>query len=137
MVRKLYRWFGVISLKLRPHPISSLTSGGRPARRSPIMYESKRSLRVLHIVLSIGETSAPYNEHCLPWADKRDITICTYFASGIKPPRAITFLEGNGSLKGFFRVLKSALGEKEYDIIHAHSPHVGLLFLFAKLFAYG
>jgi glycosyltransferase involved in cell wall biosynthesis len=101
------------------------------------MYESNRSLKVLHIVLSIGETSAPYNEHCLPWADKRDITICTYFASGVRPPRAITFFEGDGSLKGFFRVLKSALGEKEYDIIHAHSPHVGLLFLFAKLFAYG
>jgi glycosyltransferase involved in cell wall biosynthesis len=101
------------------------------------MYESNRSLRVLHIVLSIGETSAPYNEHCLPLADKRDITICTYFASGIKPPKAITFFEGDGSLKGFFRVLKGALGEREYDIIHAHSPHVGLLFLFTKLFAYG
>jgi glycosyltransferase involved in cell wall biosynthesis len=101
------------------------------------MYESNRALKVLHLVLSIGETSAPYNEHCLPWADKRDITICTYFASGIKPPRAIRFFGGDGSLKGFFRVLKAALSEKEYDVIHAHSPHVGLLFLFAKLFAFG
>jgi glycosyltransferase involved in cell wall biosynthesis len=101
------------------------------------MYEFNRALKVLHLVLSIGETSAPYNEHCLPWADKRDIAICTYFASGVRPPTAICFFEGDGSLKGFFRVLKRALAEKEYDIIHAHSPHVALLFLVAKLFVYG
>jgi len=89
----------------------------------------------LHIILAVTETSAPYNEHCLPWADKRDITICTYFGSAITPPKTITLFEGNGSVAGFFRVLKTALNAKEYDIIHAHSPHVGLLFLAGRLFA--
>jgi glycosyltransferase involved in cell wall biosynthesis len=45
--------------------------------------------------------------------------------------------QGDGSLKGFFRVLKGALGEQTYDVIHVHSPHVGLLLLLARLFAYG
>lgn len=100
------------------------------------MYKSNGNLSILHIILAVRETSAPYNEHCLPWADKRDITICTYFGSDITPPKTITLFEGNGSLTGFFRALKAALDAKEYDIIHAHSPHVGLLFLAGTLFAH-
>jgi glycosyltransferase involved in cell wall biosynthesis len=100
------------------------------------MNKPKGSLRILHIVLSIGETSAPYNEHCLPWADKHDITICTFFGSDIDPAKTITYFEGDGSLKGFIRTLNSALVGKDYDIIHAHSPHVGLLFLVVMLFSY-
>lgn len=100
------------------------------------MNKLNRSLRILHIVISIGETSAAYNEHCLPWADKHDITICTYFGSDIVPAKSITLFEGDGSLKGFFRTLRYALEEKDYDIIHAHSPHVGLLFLLTTLSSY-
>lgn len=100
------------------------------------MYKSKGRLRILHIILAIRETSAPYNEHCLPWADKRDITVCTYFASDVTPPKTMTVFEGDGSLTGFFRALKAALAAKEFDVIHAHSPHVGLLFLIATLFSY-
>src|SRR6266498_3363181 len=115
MAMKLYRWLGVMSLKLKAYQTSNTTNGRELYGRSCIMCKSSRALKILHIVLSIGETSAPYNEHCLPWADKRDITICTYFASGIKPPRAIRFFGGDGSVQGFFRVLKAALSEKDYD----------------------
>ena len=100
------------------------------------MHQSKGNLSILHLILVVKETSAPYNEHCLPWADKRDVTICTYFGSDITPPKTITLYEGDGSPRGFFRVLRSALNEKEYDIVHAHSPHVGLLFLVATLFSH-
>lgn len=100
------------------------------------MNDSKENLSILHIIIAIRETSAPYNEHCLPWANKRDITICTYFRSDITPPRTITIFEGDGSLTGFFRALKAALETKEYDIIHTHSPHVGLLFLAGILFSH-
>lgn len=99
------------------------------------MYPSKGNLSILHIILAVNETSAPYNEHCLPWADKHDITICTYFGSNIIPPKTITLFNGDGSLTGFFRNLKAALDAKEYDIIHTHSPHVGFLFLAGMLFS--
>ncbi len=101
-----------------------------------MLYKSKRPLRILHIQVAIEETDMVYNEHCLPLADNRDITICTFFGSDMKPPKTITLLEGDDSFKGFFRALKAALAEKEYDIIHAHSPHCGFLFLAATLFAY-
>jgi glycosyltransferase involved in cell wall biosynthesis len=99
------------------------------------LYKSEGKLSILHVILAVRETSAPYNEHCLPWADKRDITICSYFKSDIKIPSTITIYEGDGSLVGFFRTLRAALSEKKYDIIHVHSPHLGLLFLIATLFS--
>jgi glycosyltransferase involved in cell wall biosynthesis len=100
------------------------------------MYESKGKLSILRIILAVRETSAPYNQFSLPWADEHDITLCTYFGSDITPPRTITLFEGDGSVTGFFRALKAALAAKEYDIIHAHSPHVGFLFVVATLFSY-
>lgn len=92
-----------------------------------------RRLKVLHIVLSISETNAAYNEHCLPLMDERDITICTFFGSGLIPPAKIHGLQGNGSVLGFFRVLRRAVDGEKYDVVHAHSPHVALLFLLARL----
>ena len=41
--------------------------------------------------------------------------------------------EGNSQLKGYLRVLRAALREHAYDIIHIHSPHLGLLYLWARL----
>ena len=100
------------------------------------MYNPTKSFRILHINVKIEESDMVYNEHCLPVSDKCDITMCSYFESDIRPPKTITLFEGDGTLKGFFRVLRAALAEKEYDVIHAHSPHVGFLFLPAILFAW-
>lgn len=100
------------------------------------MYKPNRSLRILRIILAIRETSAPYNQFSLPWAEKHDISICSYFPSDITPSKAITLFEGDGSVRGFFRALRAALDAKDYDIIHVHSPHLGLMFLIATLFAY-
>lgn len=100
------------------------------------MHESKENLKILRIILAVRETSAPYNQFSLAWANKHDITLCTYFASDIIPPKRISLFEGDGSLKGFFRALKAALNAGEYDIIHIHSPHLGFMFLIAALFSY-
>lgn len=91
-------------------------------------------LGILHIIIAVRETSAPYNEHCLPWAHDRNISICTYFKSEVSVPESITLYEGDGSLPGFFRALRSSLGRQQYHIIHVHSPHLGLLFLLATQF---
>ncbi len=94
---------------------------------------SGERIRILRLVLSIGETSAPYNQFSLALRNEQDITICTYFRSDITPPKEITFFEGDNTLMGFFWALKGALDETEYDIVHAHTPHVGFLFLVASI----
>ena len=91
-----------------------------------------RHRRVLHLLLSIGETSAPYNEHCLPAMEKREISICTYFGSDLVPPDAIRHYGGDGSPLGFVRALRRALRAGPYDLIHAHAPHVGALFALCR-----
>jgi glycosyltransferase involved in cell wall biosynthesis len=51
--------------------------------------------------------------------------------------KTITLFEGDDSLRGFLRALKTALAAKDYDIIHAHTPHVGFLFVIANVFMPG
>lgn len=93
------------------------------------MFRPDRPLSILHIILALTPTNGQYNEHCLPMLNKRNITICTYFRSiwGITPPAGITLFDGDNSLRGFFRTLQAALEEKEYDVIHVHTPHAGAL----------
>jgi glycosyltransferase involved in cell wall biosynthesis len=85
-------------------------------------------------MLAVRETSAPYNQFSLPLVEEHDITLCTFFESDVAPPKTITLFEGNGTVAGFFSALRAALAAKDYDIIHAHSPHVGLFFLIATRF---
>lgn len=89
--------------------------------------QANRRLSILHIILALKPTNGQYNEHCLPLMDKRDITICTFFKSDIKPPEAITLFDGDNSIVGFFRAFRAALKKKAYDVIHVHTPHAGVL----------
>ena len=86
-----------------------------------------RRIRVLHVILVLGETNSQYNEHCLPQKEVLDISICTYFEPRLTPPPEIALHAGDGTLRGFFRALGRALAAKEYDVIHAHSPHTATL----------
>ncbi len=94
-----------------------------------MIAEQKHRLRILHIILSLRPTNGQYNEHCLPLMDEREISICTYFKTEIKPPQQLTVFDGDNTIPGFARALRTALNAKEYDIIHVHTPHAGLLLM--------
>jgi glycosyltransferase involved in cell wall biosynthesis len=64
---------------------------------------------------------------------QREITICTYFKSDTVPPSAITLFSGDNTLIGFHRALLAAFNGREYDVIHAHTPHAGVLLLVTLL----
>jgi len=109
-----------------------LDSDGRPAptdRQDP----AGRRLKVLHLILMLGETNGQYNEHCLPLIGERDLSISTYFVPRLTPPPEITMFAGDGTLMGFFRSLRRALDADDYDVIHAHAPQSGVLLLLAVL----
>jgi glycosyltransferase involved in cell wall biosynthesis len=97
--------------------------------------DTQGKLSILHVILAVRETSAPYNEHCLPWAERRNVSICTYFPADLTPPSSIRLFDGDGSLGGFFRSLRLALKDRPYNVIHVHSPHLGLLWLISRLFS--
>jgi len=93
-----------------------------------------RPLRVLHLIIVLGPTNGQYNEHCLPLMHSREISICAYFKPQLQAPPEIAVFAGDDTLRGFFRALRASLASKEFDIIHAHSPHMGSLLIFALAF---
>lgn len=88
---------------------------------------------MLHLILMLGETNGQYNQHCLPLLGVRDLSICTYFEPRLTPPPEIALHPGDGTLRGFFRALRSALDARDYDVIHAHAPESGALLVFALM----
>lgn len=100
------------------------------------MKQRQDLLSILHIVISIGETSAPYNEHCLPLARERKIAVCTFFPPKIAPAPEIALFAGNGTLGGFFRAVKAALAHQPYDLVHVHAVHVALLYWLSALWLF-
>lgn len=90
-------------------------------------------LKVLHVILNLGHTNGQYNEHCLPMVEKREISILTYFPPQLIPPRSIRLFDGDGTIKGFFKALREALDDGDYDVIHDHAPQSGALVVLALL----
>jgi glycosyltransferase involved in cell wall biosynthesis len=109
-----------------------LDSDGRPVPTDRQDADVRR-LKVLHLILMLGETNGQYNEHCLPLIGERDLSISTYFVPRLTPPPEITLFAGDGTLRGFFRSLGRALDADDYDVIHAHAPQSGALLLLAVL----
>jgi glycosyltransferase involved in cell wall biosynthesis len=97
------------------------------AQETPGPPHPRRRLRILHLILVLGETNSQYNEHCLPQMEERELAICTYFPPKLTPPPGIALFPGDGTLTGFFRALRKALRQREYDVLHAHSPHTAVL----------
>jgi glycosyltransferase involved in cell wall biosynthesis len=79
-------------------------------------------LRVLHIIVSLGPANGQYHQHCLPLAREQEITICSFFKASLVPLPTIALFEGDGTLRGFWRSFRRAMGRGPYDIVHAHSP---------------
>lgn len=94
---------------------------------------SDHPFRILHIILALTPTNGQYNEHCLPLRNIRQIDICTYFKSKITPPPEIKLYDGDSTLPGCIRAIRTALKENEYDVIHVHTPHAGVLLITALL----
>jgi glycosyltransferase involved in cell wall biosynthesis len=92
-----------------------------------------RRLRVLHVILNLGEANGQYNEHCLPMVGVRDLSICTYLEPQLMPPDEIALFPGDGSLRGFVRALRSALDDGPYDVVHVHAPQTGALVILTLL----
>ena len=95
------------------------------------MNNSDKQLTILHVLLDLRETGMDYNEFVLTTSDIYDVSVCSYFTPKITPPSNIRAYIGNNTVNGFIKNLSNALSNKPYDIIHLHSPHVGVMYLLA------
>lgn len=101
--------------------------------RAPVdgAASSSSRLRVLHVVVQVGPTNSQWNEHCLPVATEREITVCSLFPASVADDPRIRRFEGDGSVRGALRTLRTALRHSEYDVVHVHAPASAVLLLVA------
>ena len=92
-----------------------------------------KTLSILHIVLGVSETSMPYNEFALKQAEHHKVSLATFFTSKEVSPSIILY-EGDNTFLGFYRLIKKIFTNKDFDIVHVHSPHVALMLLIMQPF---
>lgn len=94
----------------------------------------RRRISILRLLLSAQPGSAPYHQVSLPVTDRQEIALCSYFPPASPPPEGIDVFAGDGTLRGYFRALRTTVTRKRYDVVHAHSPHVAVFYLLNGLF---
>ena len=110
-----------------------MSDGGRMSRDTACNGQSRgdvgaegRRLRILHVVIQAGPTNSQWNEHCVPVADEREITVCSLYPGTVDPDPRISRIEGDGSLRGAVSALRTALRRRDYDVVHVHVRDEGI-----------
>ena len=86
---------------------------------------ASRRLRVLHLIIVLGETNGQYNERTFHSWTERDLAICTYFRPQLEGAGPDRGLRGDDTLRGFFRALGAALDGRVRRHPRARSAHGG------------
>jgi len=86
---------------------------------------------VLHVILKVQETNGQFNEHCVPLAAQRDITVVSFLAPTLTSPPSIEMFAGDGGLRSGWLALRTALRSAPHDVVHVHAPQTGILLLAA------
>lgn len=89
------------------------------------------TLSILHVLVSAGPTNGQYNEHCLPLAGARRITVCSLLPPSVDPHEEIRMIHGSGSAWGALRSLREAL-RVPHDVVHVHAPASAALVLLVR-----
>jgi glycosyltransferase involved in cell wall biosynthesis len=92
-----------------------------------------RALAVLHVIFSAGPTSSQLNEHCLPLASTRPITVCSFRPATAAVPGEISLHEGDGTVRGFLRALDGAMADGPHDVVHVHGQTLAAVLLMSNL----
>ena len=84
------------------------------------------TLKVLHLHLEVGQQSEA-NQFLYP--SRHRVSVATFFPCRIEFPDRISLFDGDGTVMGFRRALRAAEAAGPYDIVHAHGPVDGTLYL--------
>lgn len=91
------------------------------------MNDPASGLSILHVIVRAGPTNSQFNEHCLPVAGSRRITVCSLYPADVTPPASIRLVEGDGTTRGCFDAVDRALKTGPYDVVHVHAPASGMV----------
>jgi glycosyltransferase involved in cell wall biosynthesis len=91
-------------------------------------------MKILRLALSIGPTSPELNQFTLPVVHRHEITVCTFFPCRNPRQQGFRWRPGSGRLWPFLHELWRLLRNEHFDLVHVHSPHLGLMFLAVAIF---
>ena len=97
------------------------------------MTKPTSKLSILRLTITCGETSAPYNQFSLALKSKQAITLCSFHTPTVTPAPEIDVRTGNSKVLPYLRLVRQALAERRYDIIHVHDAVIATLFLLVLL----
>lgn len=97
------------------------------------MTTATSKLSILRLTITCGETSAPYNQFSLALRTKQAITLCSFHKPTVTPVPEINVRTGNSKVLPYLRLMRQALVERHYDIIHVHDAVIANLFLLVLL----
>lgn len=90
----------------------------------------KRKLSILRLELITDFTTAPYNNFTIPTKKKYDIHTIS-FKSNLEFDED-SFNNSDGSIISFIRILNQKLKKQNFNVIHIHSVHCGIIFLITE-----
>ena len=81
---------------------------------------------ILRVLLSISETSGPYNQFCLPFVERHNITLITLGKSKITPPNGIRHIQTK-NIVHLICIFVHRVWFCNYDYVHIHHANLSLL----------
>ena len=93
-----------------------------------------KNIKLLRLVLDISETSGAYYLFTIPFSKICNQTILSLFTPELKPIDNLKIIHTNESILNYLICLYKEIKYQKYDVIHAHTPHVGLLAIIASSF---
>lgn len=105
-----------------------------PGFDTAVAESDTRTLRILRLALGVGEQSAPYQQFSRGAPENHKITLYTYFpARRASRSDRLELLSGDGTVSSYVRNLRYLLKQSRHDVIHAHTPHVGVFLMLAAV----
>jgi len=91
-------------------------------------------MKLLRLVLDVSETSGAYYLFSVPFSKICDQTILSLFEPELIPLDSLNIINTKKSIIDYIKKLYKEIKYNRYDVVHAHTPHVGILAYFVCLF---
>jgi glycosyltransferase involved in cell wall biosynthesis len=93
----------------------------------------EKNIKILRLVLNITETSGAYYLFTVPMARRCKQQVLSLFRPTNSPNPDLNISHAEGSARKYFRMLRKMIFDEELTVVHAHSPHVGVLLLLVMM----
>jgi len=93
-----------------------------------------KKIKLLRLILNITPTSGVYHQSIIPSREYCDQTVISIFKPEMDLIKNVKFYYSDNSIIKYLFLINKVYKSTHFNAVHAHTPHVGLLFLLQYLF---